>query len=312
MWGLLPSLLSTLERSGIPLTYAISSPWVLDYEAVPHRWSAFWEARRSQGIERWVRTRLVRILRQWVDASMPTRLPRPNLQRAFFASRALRKDYVRAGWNCEGSPIIYHGVDIERFKPLEQRQCEKGDKLLFSGRVVREKGLHIAVEALAALVREGRGHELTLDVVGPQPDPEYASSVQDLVQQYELERAVRFHTQASRGSMPEIYRDHDVLVFPSIWEEPFSLTVLESMACGLPVVGSATGGSKEILVDEVTGLVASPGDAASLACQLRRILAEPRLGSVLAQRARQRICQDFTLTGTVDQIEEFLYHNLLK
>ena len=71
--------------------------------------------------------------------------------------------------------------------------------------------------------------------------------------------------------MPRVYADHDVFVFPSIWEEPFSIGLLEAMACGQAVVGTTTGGSAEILVDGVNSLVFPPGDPRRLARQVKRL-----------------------------------------
>jgi len=64
------------------------------------------------------------------------------------------------------------------------------------------------------------------------------------------------------------------------------------------------------LEHENTGLVFEAGDVASLAAQLKRVLAEPQLGDRLARRARQRIEQSFDIVRAVDQIEEFLYDNM--
>ena len=106
--------------------------------------------------------------------------------------------------------------------------------------------------------------------------------------------------------MPGLYAAHDALIFPSIWEEPFALTLLEAMACGLPVVGTTTGGSGELLEHALTGLVFEPGDAGSLCAQINRLRAEPGLGAALAERARRRVERDFAIEHTVAQVEAFL------
>jgi glycogen(starch) synthase len=309
MWGLLPSLLTTLERTGAPLTYAISSFWVLEYVATPHRWPAFWNADGSSGFRRWLPSTFRSLVRTGVDRTMPTAPPRPDLRRAFFASHALRVEHSEAGLNCEDAPIIHHGVDIERFAPGDEKAGKPRGSLLVSGRVVREKGFHTAIEALFLLTTEDGAQELTLDIVGPHPDPEYALSLRQMVAQRGLENSVRFQPQVPRKSMPDIYHNHDILIFSSTWGEPFALTMLEAMACGLPVVGTITGGSKEILEHGITGLVFTAGDAASLAGQLRRILTEVGLGRTLAHRAQKRVRQNLAIEKTVARIEDFLSAN---
>ena len=64
---------------------------------------------------------------------------------------------------------------------------------------------------------------------------------------------------AAREELPAAYRAADVFVFPSTWSEPFGLVPIEAMACGVPVVGSGTGGSGEFLIDGATALVPRSG-----------------------------------------------------
>ncbi len=168
----------------------------------------------------------------------------------------------------------------------------------------------MAIEALALLFRDGWDRPLTLDVVGPQPDSDYVESLRRSIARHGLERVVCFHRQSPREVMPDVYQAHDVFIFPSVWEEPFALTMLEVMACGVPVVGTTTGGSKEILEHGVTGLAFETGDAQSLAGQLRRILTEPGLGQFLAHNALRRVRQDFTIEQTVERVEGFLSHQV--
>ena len=198
MWGLLPGILTILERTGIAVTYAISSPWVLEYTAVSHRWPAFWDAGESRGIKRLLKKTAGRLLRPWIDPYMPTTPPQPNLDRAFFASRALRQAHVEAGWQCENHPVIYHGVDTGLFAPLCARRQQERRKLLVSGRIVPEKGIHLAVEALAVLAREGFKRDLSLDIVGPQPDPDYVLLIREMIHRHDLEGVVHLHSQVLR------------------------------------------------------------------------------------------------------------------
>lgn len=305
-WGLLPSLLTTLERTGRPMTYAVSSPWLIEYATTSHRWPAFWDADGSPGLRRTVKRALGSVLRNWIDRAMPIRAPNPDLRYAFFVSSALRDEYGRAGYDCEGAPIIHHGVDTGRFRTGGDRSWEPGVRLLVCGRVVPEKGFHTAIEALALMSSGDWGQDLTLDIVGPQPDPGYVSRLRRAIVQHELEDRVRFHRQVARERMPDIYNSHDVLIVPSTWEEPLALTMLEAMACGLPVVGTATGGSGELLEDGVTGLVFTAGDAGTLAAQLKRIQTVPGLARTLALSARKRVQRDFTIDKTVCLIESFL------
>jgi glycosyltransferase involved in cell wall biosynthesis len=105
--------------------------------------------------------------------------------------------------------------------------------------------------------------------------------------------------------MPQVYRSHDALVLPSIWDEPFSIGLLEAMASGLAVVGTTTGGSREILADGINALTFSPGDAEALATQIGR-LTSADLRQRLGRAARRTVEERFTLAAMLERIEEFL------
>jgi glycosyltransferase involved in cell wall biosynthesis len=91
--------------------------------------------------------------------------------------------------------------------------------------------------------------------------------------------------------MPALIRSADVVVSVP-WYEPFGITAIEAMACGVPVVVSAVGGHLDTVVDGVTGLHVPPRVPSALAGRLRRLLTDPRLGASLgataARRARER------------------------
>ena len=84
--------------------------------------------------------------------------------------------------------------------------------------------------------------------------PDYDKEIELLVRSLGLERSVRFTGLIPRERLPEIYKQHGTLIFPSVWDEPFSITLLEAMSSGLAVVGTTTGGSAELLADGVNAL----------------------------------------------------------
>jgi len=72
-----------------------------------------------------------------------------------------------------------------------------------------------------------------------------------------------------RGDLPAVYGEHDVLVFPSKWQEPFGLTPIEAMACGRSVVGTRIGGPPEF-VTPTAGVLVDPTDEDAIADALVR------------------------------------------
>ncbi|HEX8674362.1 MAG TPA: glycosyltransferase family 4 protein, partial [Longimicrobium sp.] len=121
-----------------------------------------------------------------------------------------------------------------------------------------------------------------------------------------LEEAVSFRGRVPRAEIVALYHDHDVLVFPSVWNEPFGITILEAMACGLPVVATGTGGSGEVVHDGENALVFAPGDAEACARQIGRLLRDEELFERIRRSARGSVERDFTFERTIAEIEEGL------
>jgi glycosyltransferase involved in cell wall biosynthesis len=92
--------------------------------------------------------------------------------------------------------------------------------------------------------------------------------------------------------MPRWYRSADVLA-AAPWYEPFGLTPLEAMACGVPVVGAAVGGLLDSVVDGVTGLLVPPRDPAATAAALGRVLGDERLRLRLGRAAAEDVATRF-------------------
>ena len=92
----------------------------------------------------------------------------------------------------------------------------------------------------------------------------------------------------------------DCFVCPSLWAEAAGLVNLEAMACGLPVVASRIGGIPELVRDEETGLLFTPGDHDELAQRLLDLLQDEQFRGVLGQRARSSTLERFSIQSQID------------
>src|SRR5262249_45773012 len=141
------------------------------------------------------------------------------------------------------SIVIYNGIDLKRFNGAPQQSDDDRLKVLYVGRLVTEKGPHTAIEAISELARRGI-RSVSLTVVGVPAYPwDYPEMLRKMVESCHLQEQVRFLEAVPNSNLPEIYRRHDALVFPSVGEEGFPMTLIEAMSCGLTVVGSVTGGT---------------------------------------------------------------------
>lgn len=96
-----------------------------------------------------------------------------------------------------------------------------------------------------------------------------------------------------------------MLLFTSIWDEPFGRVLVEAMAAGLVVIGTGTGGSAEIMT-EANSLRFAPEDADGLAGQIYRAYSDPNLYMTLATAGQQHVLEQFNSARFVNGIEAFL------
>jgi glycosyltransferase involved in cell wall biosynthesis len=165
------------------------------------------------------------------------------------------------------------------------------------GRLDERKGIHVAIEALALLPAEA-----TLDIVG-RGDDRYEASLRSLAEQRDVSDRVRFAV-AERGELAVLYAAADVVVFPTLWEEPFGLVPIEAMACGTPVVATGTGGSSEFLLDGFNCSLVAPGEPEALAAAVRRLASDRALRATLREGG-YRTADELTVDRLADVLERW-------
>jgi glycosyltransferase involved in cell wall biosynthesis len=232
--------------------------------------------------------------------------PKLKLEQVICVSARVRDLLVEAGVPIQSARIIHGGTDMARFPDVRKRDYRSGHlQLLYAGQLVHHKGVHTVIEAMAKLVNEYKVHEVTLTLVGT-GHPEYEAFLRKLVEKAHLQELVTFYGSATKDKMPALMQQFDVLIFPSIYEEPLARVTQEGMASGLIVVGTTTGGTKEILRNGETGLTFAPEDADGLVEQIIRLIKDPDLCYRLAQTGRQTVFENFTLDKMVRDIEACL------
>jgi len=121
---------------------------------------------------------------------------------------------------------------------------------------------------------------------------DYRALILALVHELDLGSRIRF-VDASYEEMPRLYADADVVVYPTIGEEPYGLVPLEAMSSGRPVVASLSGGIAETVVDGITGFTVARGDATELADRVGLLLSSPSLARRLATAGRKHVLKHF-------------------
>jgi glycosyltransferase involved in cell wall biosynthesis len=196
------------------------------------------------------------------------------------------------GFRKEVRIIPQFGV-TESFRP-DGHQREPGPIVIgYAGRLVHEKGITILLQALAQV--EGDS-QLRIRGSGPL----YASLAKYATQLGIADR-VQFAPWAESGEMPRFYNSLDVLVVPSLtrpnWKEQFGRVIMESMACGVPVIGSSSGEIPNVVGD--AGVIVPEGDADALARALNALILDPARRRQLGARGRCRALEHFSQARVV-------------
>ncbi len=182
------------------------------------------------------------------------------------------------------------------------------------GRLVPRKGVDNVIRAVGELKR-GYGVRARLLVVGGNselPTPEATPEIGRLravAREEDVGDQVTFTGRRAREALSSLYCAADVFV-TTPWYEPFGITPIEAMACGLPVVGSAVGGIKYSVVDRRTGFLVPPNDPATLAQRLFVLSQRADLAAAMGREGQLRARQLFTWTRVASQVAH-LYESML-
>jgi glycosyltransferase involved in cell wall biosynthesis len=223
----------------------------------------------------------------------PMRRLREMADFVVYQSRFCQESAFRFLGECgKPSEILFNPVDTDRFSPNPEKRKDGPLRLLAAGtHGTRDRVLN-ALEALALLRR--RGVEAVMSVAGSFRWKNGEGDFLECVRRLGLEGVVTRVARFSQTDATDLYRAHDILVHPK-YMDPCPTVVLEAMSCGLPVVGSASGGLPEMLDSTCAALFPAPEDwnlrhtpgAAELADGIEKVA--DRLGEMSAAARRQAV-----------------------
>jgi glycosyltransferase involved in cell wall biosynthesis len=184
---------------------------------------------------------------------------------------------------------VYNGVESRHRRPAPPE--DEGVTAVFVGRLSGWKGYDIFIDAIAEA--SPRVPSLAGIIVGSAPPGEEwrTDDVARRISDAGLDGVVRYV--GFQDDMSQHLRPGRIVTVPSRWPEPFGLVTVEAMLAGCAVIASRHGGSVEILEDEVTGVLVTPGDASALAAALERLAGDAALRQQLGAQARTSATERF-------------------
>jgi glycogen synthase len=224
--------------------------------------------------------------------------------------------------------IIYNGIDPEEYKKVESTAALRRYAIdpdipyvLFVGRITRQKGIIHLVNAIKYL---DPGFQVVL-CAGAPDTPQIVSEMREAIEaaRHDHPHIVWIDETVDKATVYELYSHAAVFCCPSIYE-PFGIINLEAMACEVPVVASAVGGIKEVVVHGETGYLVpleqhkeSPFEpvhpdrfARDLAARINELMADPEKRRRFGQAGRRRVVEHFSWSAIARQTKG-LYEKII-
>jgi glycosyltransferase involved in cell wall biosynthesis len=296
-----PSMLEPIRKAGVPCVmtlhdYKLACP---SYQLMDH--GQLCQACVVGGPARWV-SPLTAARRRCKDDSLGSSAllaVETTLHRAVRAyspvdvfispSRFLADVMTRAGVFPDRMRVVNHFTDVDS-TPVKE---SAGGDLVFAGRLSREKGVDVLIDAVAAMTSGG-----TLDIAGDGPLRAELEAQADRV----APGRVRFHGRLAKPELQQLMRRSVASVVPSRWHENQPMTVLESFGAAVPVVATNLGGLPELVRDGVDGLVVPHEDPAALAAAMDALVADPARALAMGRTARERVLADFSTKAHLERL----------
>jgi colanic acid/amylovoran biosynthesis glycosyltransferase len=206
----------------------------------------------------------------------------------------------------ERVPLLWMGVDTSRFTDIGARQPIVGELVILTvARLNRTKGHRFALRALRQVL--GAGVRARYVIVGEGPERE---SIELEVKRLGLTGQVQLIGSRSEDEVLDLLRRADVMVLSSVGAgEAAPVSVMEAMACGLPVVSSVIGGTADMISDGVDGYLVAQEDVPAIADRLVRLARDTALRQSIGRAARSRAVSDFDSGPLAAQLLQLILRN---
>ena len=199
--------------------------------------------------------------------------------------------------------VISNGVAVSEFSPHTARRNNGRVKVIFVGRLVPEKNLSKLLAAIAILRRSAPN--FSLQIVGDGPEGPRLKSEATTLGVSDITEFM-----GARDDIPELLRQADIFVLPSI-KEAMPVTILEAMACDLPIVASRVGGIPDVVQESVTGVLVDPNDENEIANALGPLVVAGELRRGLGSAGRRRVETRYGIETCASRYNE-LYREILE
>ncbi|MCE9611989.1 MAG: glycosyltransferase family 4 protein [Chthoniobacter sp.] len=232
-----------------------------------------------------------------------------------FVSKFLRDDCARKGLHPQYPYVISRGIDFP-LAPDVDRPRTQPPVFFLAGRIDPTKGVHIVVAAAGLLLRKRPELAWKIEFGGLSNRPHYQAEIDAQIAQEKVGDRIAFVGQLSRAEVTARMKSATAYIFSSVYGEPFSSTIIESMACGTPLIGADDGSILEVAEAGISAFVYRKNEPAELAAHMETVLDNPALAQRVAAAGIETVRARYTIDRILDQTEatfaEVIAHGLFR
>lgn len=206
--------------------------------------------------------------------------------------------------NINSNKLIYipNGVNTDIFKPTKGKNFTDKIKILFVGRLAKQKNLETLINAVDESLNKTR---IRLTFIGEGPEKEKLLKLAN-----SLNVKLQILPFTPLNLLPKFYQESHIFVLPSLIEG-HPKVILEAASCGLPIIASSTQGINEIIIDSKSGLLAKPGDAGDFASKIDLLISDQALYLKIRNNAIKNINKNYSLSTLLEK-ESVMLKNYAK
>ncbi|MFZ5639971.1 MAG: glycosyltransferase family 4 protein [Bacillota bacterium] len=202
--------------------------------------------------------------------------------------------------------VVPNGVDLADFdeRPVDWGRKNQRRMIFFVGRLVREKGVQLLLEAMPKILSYYPDAKAVIAGKGP-----YEDYLRNRARELGVGHRVHFAGYIDDATRNQLYREASVAVFPSLYE-PFGIVALEGMAARTPVVVADTGGLREIVNHGIDGLKCYTGSANSLADNIMTVFGDPDLARRMMENGYKKVRDEYSWDSIARQTSDVYWEVL--
>ena len=216
-------------------------------------------------------------------------------------------------WICEKFPnaipaqiqIVHCGIDPSKFKPVGRNYNNKFPiNLLNVSRLKSHKQVDHFVRICDRLMK--KGHKVSGTIIGDGPR---RLEIKNLTHTLRLEGIISMPGELSQEELIQLFQSSDIFIITSK-SEGISVTAMEAMSCGLPVVSSSIMGMPELVIDGETGFLFPVGDLNRATDKIIQLIEDPNLRSQMGERGREKVLNEFNIKTTTNKLAQLLSESI--